>query len=225
MVEHGTKIDEFGTPRAFEIIPYWTNMWTMEGTLMEASITAPFHFINQAELSKEPSNAIIGVDYPSLDVAKGITHLQLMNIPYFISCTAEVTTATEADPRAELLATFGDYNIWRISGMTGYVEVMQNQPVRVDILQADWRDMAVQWYENMDDLETPIIWDNGDEALRTSSPRSPLRTPPTRRRCPTPPRGTSSASRSRTRASLLTSIRPRSASRSGSRSRISPTGT
>jgi hypothetical protein len=165
MVEHNTKIDEFGTPRAFEIIPYWTNLWTMEGTLMEASYTAPFHFINQAELSKQASNAIIGVDYPSMDVANGITHMQLMNIQYFISCTAEVTTATEADPRAELLATFGDYNIWRISGMSGYAEVMQNQPVKVDILQPAWRDMAVQWYENMDDLKTPIILDNGDPAL------------------------------------------------------------
>jgi hypothetical protein len=165
MVEHNTKIDEFGTPRAFEIIPYWTNLWTMEGTLMEASYTAPFHFINQAELSKQASNAIIGVDYPSLDVANGITHLQLMNIQYFISCTAEVTSATEADPRAELLATFGDYNVWRISGMTGYAEVMQNRPVRVDIAQADWRDMAVQWYEDMSVLKTPIILDNGDPAL------------------------------------------------------------
>ena len=24
MIEHGEKLDEFGTPRAFEIIPYWT---------------------------------------------------------------------------------------------------------------------------------------------------------------------------------------------------------
>ena len=32
---------------------------------MESSFTAPYHFINQAELSKEPSNAIIGVDYPA----------------------------------------------------------------------------------------------------------------------------------------------------------------
>jgi hypothetical protein len=76
-----------------------------------------------------------------------------------------VTSATEADPRAELLATFGDYNVWRISGMTGYAEVMQNRPVRVDIAQADWRDMAVQWYEDMSVLKTPIILDNGDPAL------------------------------------------------------------
>ena len=133
MVEHNQKLDEFGTPRAFEIIPYWTEQPTMEGTLMEASFTAPFHFINQAELSKEASNAIIGVDYPGLDVPSGITHLQLMNIPYFLTFTAEVTAATKADPGRELLATFGDYNVFRISGTTGYVEVMKNEPVRVDI--------------------------------------------------------------------------------------------
>jgi hypothetical protein len=186
MVEHNQKIDSFGTPRAFEIIPYWTGLPTMEGTLMEASFTAPFHFINQAELSKQASNAIIGVKYPQLDVPNGITHLQLMNIPYFLTCTEEVTTATKADPRAELLFTSGDYNIFRISGTTGYVEVMKNQPVRVDIVQNDWRDMAVDWYENMDDLDTPIIWDTGDPALEpfptimpedaTNPPKIPINT-------------------------------------------------
>ncbi len=165
MVEHNSKIDEFGTPRAFEIIPYWTNMWTMEGTLMEASYTAPFHFINQAELSKQASNAIIGVDYPTLNVANGITHMQLMNIEYFITCTEEVTADTKADGRTTLLATFGDYNIFRIAGMTGYAEVMQNQPVKIDIPQVQWRDMAVKWYEDMSVLKTPIILDNGDPAL------------------------------------------------------------
>ena len=186
MVEHNQKIDEFGTPRAFEIIPYWTGLPTMEGTLMEASFTAPFHFINQAELSKEASNAIIGVKYPTLDVPNGITHLQLMNIPYFLTCTEEVTTATKADTRTELLATFGDYNVFRISGTTGYAEVMKNEPVRIDIPQADWRDMAVDWYSNMDNLDTPIVWDNGDPALQkfasitsdqaTSPPVVPIQT-------------------------------------------------
>ena len=166
MVEHNQKIDEFGTPRAFEIIPYWTGLPTMEGTLMEASFTAPFHFINQAELSKQASNAIIGVKYPTLNIPDGITHLQLMNIPYFLTCTSEVTEATKADKRADLLFTSGDYNIFRISGTSGYVEVMKHQPARVDIEQSEWRDMAVDWYENMYALDTPIVWDNGDPALQ-----------------------------------------------------------
>ena len=166
MVEHGQKLDEFGTPRAFEIIPYWTGQPTMEGTLMEASFTAPFHFINQAELSKEASNAIIGVDYPGLDIPAGITHLQLMNIPYFLCFTPEVVEEVLADPRCELLATFGDYNVVRIVGTTGYVEVMKNQPVRVDVPVSEWRDMAVDWYLNEDALDTPIVRDQGEEALQ-----------------------------------------------------------
>ena len=165
MVEHGQKVDEFGTPRAFEIIPYWTGLPTMEGTLMEASYTAPFHFINQAELSKEASNAIIGVNYPGRDVPAGITHLQLMNIPYLLTFSPEVTGDVMADSRAELLITFGDYNVFRISGCTGYVEVMENEPVRIDIEQSEWRDMAVQWYLNEDSLSTPLVWDNGEQAL------------------------------------------------------------
>jgi hypothetical protein len=165
MVEHGQKLDEFGTPRAFEIIPYWTKLDTMEGTLMEASYTAPFHFINQAELSKEASNAIIGVDYPGLDVPMGITHLQLMNIPYLLAFSEEVTSAVEADSRAELLAVFGDYKVYRISGCTGYVEVMANEPVRVSVAQSEWRGIANAWYLNGFSLETPLVWDNGEVAL------------------------------------------------------------
>ena len=110
MAEHGQKLDEFGTPRAFEIIPYWTeNMDTMEGTLMEASYTAAFHFINQAELSKEASNAIIGVDYPGRDVAMGITHLQFMNIPYMIAYSEEVVSEMKEDSGP---------SCWRPSGST-----------------------------------------------------------------------------------------------------------
>ncbi len=167
MVEHGGKLDEFGTPRAFEIIPYWTDLDTMEGTLMEASYTAPFHFINQAYLSKEASNAIIGVEYPSgVDVQQGLSRLQLMNILYFLAFSPEVTEETLADPRAELLATFGDYHVFRISGTSGYVEVMENEPVRVDVEVGDWRDMAVDWYLAENALDTPIVLDKGEEALQ-----------------------------------------------------------
>jgi len=173
MVEHSQKIDEFGTPRAFEIIPYWTKLDTMEGTLMEASFTAPFHFINQAELSKEPSNAIIGVKYPPLNVPQGLTHLQLMNIPYLLTVSSEVTTEVLGDSRAELLATFGEYNVFRISGATGYVEVMKTQPVRVSLPIKDWRDMAVDWYLSLGALETPVVLDKGEEALQQFPSMSP----------------------------------------------------
>lgn len=163
MVEHSDKIDKFGTPRAFEIIPYWTDQPTMEGTLMEASFTAPFHFINQAELSVQASNAIVGVDYPGRDTKRGLTHLQLMNIPYLMTITPEVTQEVTADPRADLLAKIDDISIFRISGTTGYVEVMKNKPVR--LATDNWRDNAVRWYKDEPSLQVPIIWDRGEPAL------------------------------------------------------------
>jgi len=166
MVEHDPEMNEFGTERAFEIIPYWTGLPTMEGTLMEASYTAAFHFINQAELSKVASNAIIGVRYPSLDIPAGITHLQFMNIPYLLTSSEEVTPKVMADPRAELLATLGRYNIFRIVGTTGYVEVMKNQPLRVDVPVSEWRDVAVDWYRTEAALDTPLVLDKGEDALQ-----------------------------------------------------------
>jgi hypothetical protein len=172
MVEHGTKIDQFGTPRAFEIIPYWTQADTMEGTLMEASFTAPFHFINQRELSEQSSNAISGIVYPpDIDVTRGISHLQLMNVPYFLAfyndeSSERVIPAVEADPRAELLATFGDYRLYQIKDCSGYVEIMKNEPVRLQVAQDKWTAIAVDWYKNADALDTPLVWDNGEEALK-----------------------------------------------------------
>ncbi|MCJ7795799.1 MAG: 6-pyruvoyl-tetrahydropterin synthase-related protein, partial [Thermoleophilia bacterium] len=181
MVEHSDKMDKFGTPRAFEIIPYWTPQPTMEGTLMEASFTAPFHFINQAELSVQASNAIVGVDYPGRDTKRGLTHLQLMNIPYLLTITPEVTQEVKADPRADLLAEirYGEQDltmengrvrktplyvsIFRISGTTGYVEVAKNMPVKLATI--NWRDDIVRWYKDEPSLRVPIIWDRGEAAL------------------------------------------------------------
>ena len=179
MVEHSLTIGEFGTERAFELIPYWTELAaeqgegaahpTMEGTLMEASYTAPFHFINQAELSQAPSDAIIGVTYPALDVPRGLTHLQLMDIPYLLTVTPEVAEQVRADTRATLLATWGQYNLFQIEGTGDSVQIMQNEPVRLDVPQGDWRNLAVAWYENPGDLTTPLVWDQGQQALKRFS--------------------------------------------------------
>ena len=172
MNKHGAKVGEFGTTRAFELIPYWTQADTMEGTLMEMSYTAAFHFINQRELSEEASVPIYGVDFPpDVDVTAGITHLQFMNIEYFLGYynadgNDRVMPAVDADPRAELVASFGDYSMYRIIGCSGFVEVMKNEPVRVKVSQDDWRDdVAVPWYKTPSALDTALIWDNGEEAL------------------------------------------------------------
>jgi uncharacterized membrane protein len=163
MWEHSPKLDKFGTPRMIELVPYWTQQWGMEGTLMESAFTAPYHFINQAELSAEPSHAIIGVDYPPRNVADGISHLQFMNVPYLVTASPEVTAEAESDPRAELLTTVDIVSVFRINDTSGYVEVMSNEPVKVRT--EDWRSTIVPWYRNVSALEVPVVWDRGEQGL------------------------------------------------------------
>ncbi|NLG67544.1 MAG: hypothetical protein GX536_07530, partial [Actinobacteria bacterium] len=164
MWEHSPTLDKFGTPRIFELIPYWTDQPTMEGTLMESSFTAPYHYVNQAELSLQPSHAIGSVQYPPRNTMDGVTHLQFMNIPYMIAVSPEVTESLRADARVDFLAQFDTMSVFRISGTRGYVEVMQNEPVRVKT--ENWRDTIVPWYKDVSSLPVAVLWDRGEPELQ-----------------------------------------------------------
>ncbi|HEY3375456.1 MAG TPA: 6-pyruvoyl-tetrahydropterin synthase-related protein [Candidatus Aquicultor sp.] len=171
MVEHSQKIDAFGTPRAFELLPYFANHPTMEGTLMEASYTAPFHFVNQAELSKEPSYAILGVDYPLLDVDKGVRHMQLLNIGYFLAISDVVKKSADKNPHLTLLKKFSvpdtdmKYSLYKVQ-TDGYVTIPRFKPVLVKT--NNWRDTALAWYARPDLLDMPLIDKTQAESLATT---------------------------------------------------------
>ena len=172
MVEHSSKIDTFGTPRAFELLPYFAGHPTIEGTLMEASISAPFHFINQAELSKEPSCAILGIRYPQLNVADGVRHLQLYNIDYFLALSNEVKTQAEKDHDLALLKKFKvrgtdmEFALYKVN-TDGYVVIPKYMPLMVDT--KDWRATALAWYSKPKLFDVPPLVDaNQARALKDS---------------------------------------------------------
>ena len=76
MWEYDPSENRFGTTMSLMLLPYWTNgcVDSMEGLLFESSATTPFHFINQNELSVNPSDAVNSTDfqYAGLNVPLGI---------------------------------------------------------------------------------------------------------------------------------------------------------
>ena len=103
MWEYDPSLNRFGTPESLMLLPYFTNgcIDSMEGLLFESSSTTPFHFINQNELSPDPSNAVVpngAFAYGGLDVALGIQHLQLMGVQYLLASSTTVQQAAAADP-------------------------------------------------------------------------------------------------------------------------------
>ncbi|MGH9092630.1 MAG: hypothetical protein ACRDZR_14830, partial [Acidimicrobiales bacterium] len=111
MWEYTADENRFGTPEALMLLPYWTNgcVDSMEGLLFESSATTPYHFLNQAELSPSPSEAVVGLPYGPLDVPLGVQHLQLLGARYFMAFSPQVQQAASADPTLRLLASTGPW--------------------------------------------------------------------------------------------------------------------
>ena len=121
-------IQKYGTPRSFELIPFWTGQAGMEGLLVESSLTAPFHYINQAELSVKPRDTVAGWKVPSRNYYAAIKHLKFMNKTYIMASSPEVIEELDSDSSVVFLNKIEPYYFYEIAGEHNYVEVMTNVP-------------------------------------------------------------------------------------------------
>ena len=170
MWEYDPSENRFGTTESLMLLPYWTNgcIDSMEGLLFESASTTPFHFINQSELSVNPSDAVVGLPYSGLNVPLGIEHLQQLGVRYFLAASTTVETAAAADPSLTQVGSTGpwrtSYNgealdtTWKVYEVadSSLVQPLADQPVvwkGVKPDQASWLAPAVSWYDD------PSRWD------------------------------------------------------------------
>ncbi len=186
MWEYNPSLDRFGTPMALMLLPYWTDgcIDSMEGLLFESSATTPYHFINQAELSAQPSEAVVGLPYSGLNVALGIEHLQLMGVRYFMASSPSVEQYASADPSLRLIATSGPWKspsgsssvstTWDVFEVEDapLVTPLTDEPAVMRGIkpgQSSWLDPSVSWYDD------PSRWNVELAASGPSSwPRVPI---------------------------------------------------
>lgn len=152
-------IQKYGTPRSFELIPFWTKQPGMEGLLVESSLTAPWHYINQAELSVKPRGTVAGWSVPGRNYEAAIRHLQYMNITYIMACSEEVIADLDSDSRVEFLNKIDPWYFYEMKGENNYVEIMDNTPYRYKT--EDWLKDMRDWYLNADNVANPVIYDDG----------------------------------------------------------------
>ena len=160
MWEYSATHNKFGTPRVLELIPFFAKKPTMEGLLIESALSAPFHFYNQAEVSKEATHAVQGVKYPTFDFQMGIRHLKLFNIKYFVATTPQSTEAADNHPDLKLLRKIEEFSVYRLKS-DGYVVVPKNLPQIVN--SSEWLDVSIKWYENKRMLDAPLVFVQGDK--------------------------------------------------------------
>lgn len=183
----GEGLGKYGTPMSPMLIPYWTQ-WrfpSVEGLFFESSLTTPFHFILAGEMARHPSNPIPGLQYHNFAMDRGVKHMDLYGVRYYVAYNEEA--ADKASDMAELayVTESPPFTIFE-RGEQDLVEVATHQPavygapdggIASKILAVfgagsqgpTFNDLAFEWYENIDLIDRWVVADGPDSWPRVDS--------------------------------------------------------
>lgn len=173
--EHSDFHDKAGSVRAFESLPLFSGRSTLEGLFMQSSLSSPFVFYIQSEVSDQQS-CPFWKTYPcaSFNLDRGIKHLRLFNVREYIATSKKAKEAAES--QLKLVNKTESYEVFHIEP-TGYVTVPEYYPAVAP--RTGWKKASYDWFR-FSDLDVPIIFEDsavaGLEPLEneTSPPRKPL---------------------------------------------------
>jgi hypothetical protein len=177
--EANSDLNKYGTPMSPMLIPYWTegSHQSMEGLFFESSLTTPFHFINSSEMSLHPSNPIPGLPYKTFDMERGIKHLQVYGVSYYVSFTPEATEKADGMDELTKVVTTEPFTIYQLPDTqlvepARYLPAVYEVPERSllgsligesTVLGSDgeslpsFHDMALEWYVDIENLDRLVV--------------------------------------------------------------------
>lgn len=147
--EHDPKQQAAGTIRAFEMLPYFSGRSTLEGLYIQSTVTSPFVFYLQSEISEKPSTPLTDYNYSRVNLERGIKHLELFNVSHLIVVTKELREGLSKCDEVLREAYFPPYTIYRLKNNGNrYVSVLETEPAL--LITKDWRQEAFQWFRKSD---------------------------------------------------------------------------
>jgi hypothetical protein len=155
-----------GSSRATETIPIFSNKPITEGTHFQSSFNGPYIYNAHCEYSVGCSclfGPLTG-GCPNFDFDKGTKHLKLFGVRYFFASSEKVKSILAERNDYKLLYGPGEFEIWELNE-SNIIEVPKYEPVNVKT--KEWRKLSYQWFEDMDKIDVPLVW-NGDEKFSIS---------------------------------------------------------
>lgn len=187
MWEANSEMDRYGTPMALMLFPYWSDDHpSMEGLLFESSLSTPFHFMNAAEMSERPSNPIPGLPYSGFDLDRGLAHMQLFNVRYYVAFTETATTAARNHPEYTEIAEAAPWTIFEIPpsslvDVADYTPAVYEPKDEVGMFQRaglifreddeldDFFNGAVEWHSQVETLDRWLVESGPDDWPRVET--------------------------------------------------------
>lgn len=179
-------LDQYGTSMSLMLFPYWSDGHpSMEGLFFESSLTTPFHFLNAAEMSRKPSNPIPGLKYHTFDFERGVKHLELYGVRYYVAFSEEALEEVAEQPDVfEEVAVSGPFHVYELPRFD-LVDVATHQPavyedgrgaslfskvlgvpqsiITGEDLAAEFGDLAFEWYEEIELVDRLVAADGPPE--------------------------------------------------------------
>lgn len=195
--EYDQTMNDYGSPMALMLFPFWTQeaLGSLEGLFFESSLSTPFHFLNQAEMSVNPSSPIPGLDYHRFDFDRGIPHMQMFGVRYYVTYTPEAKEEADQHPELEQVTSTGPFTFYEVSDAP-LVEAAQFQPAVYEgphnsLLarlggvvgigpgadRTTFEDFSLDWYGQVDLLDHWVTTDGPQDWPRVTSPEQLLNTP------------------------------------------------
>lgn len=178
-------LNKYGTPMSPMLIPYWTEgrQPSMEGLYFESSLTTPFHFILAGELAVDPSNPVPGLEYHNMcsgpdddltcDPDRGVQHMELYGVRYYVTFNPEAAAAAASHPRLEQVAESPPFTVFELADPR-LVEPATHQPVvyaapdggvtgkilglvGAGSQEPTFNDLALEWYDDLDLIDQWVV--------------------------------------------------------------------
>lgn len=155
--EHSSTYNKYGTVRIFESLRYFADRDTLEGLYMQSSVTAPFVFYVQAEISQEISAPFRQYPVGTFNLDLAVKHLSLFNVSQLIAISDQ--TKAELKKRKEFLLEkrFGEIDVYRFfNPEPGYVVPARFEPVAY--AGKNWKRDFYEWFKNPENLDVPLVY-------------------------------------------------------------------
>ena len=176
MWEANNDMNRYGTPMALMLTPYWSpGHPSMEGLFFESALTTPFHFLNAAEVSQRPSNPVSGLNYHGMDFTRGVPHLMLYDVDYYVAFTDTATEAARAYG-LPVLAQTEPFTVFRMPA-SSLIDVATYEPAvwdsegcrarGADDEACSFLDAALTWYDDVESLDRWLVATGPASWLRT----------------------------------------------------------
>ena len=131
---------------------------------MQSSISSPFVFYIQSEISKVSSRPFPQYRYSNVNLAAGAEHLKLFNVRDYIVVSPEIREIIREFPEFTLKKGVPPYFIYELTkNENRYVVPLEFEPVRYD--GEDWKESFFEWFRTYGENKgVHLVFDPGTGA-------------------------------------------------------------